>query len=178
MALFHYLAADFRRQTFLYEHNRRFTPIYADKDSEISPQRRRTREKFKNNQNRKICLNEIKYLQLLISAKRDFSHDRRGRRELLFFVCRETPTNKNRPLLKARPFAQSSSPDWAKNSSLCVLCVFARVTLLTFSCYLPTAHCLAKVRCPLSLVSSLYSYYEAATRPAPSTTEATAGLIP
>jgi len=29
-------------------------------------------KKFKNLQNRKICLNEIKYLQLLILAKRDF----------------------------------------------------------------------------------------------------------
>jgi len=29
-------------------------------------------KKFKNHQNRKICLNEIKYLQLLILAKRDF----------------------------------------------------------------------------------------------------------
>jgi hypothetical protein len=29
-------------------------------------------KKFKNHQNRKICLNEIKYLQLLIFAKRDF----------------------------------------------------------------------------------------------------------
>jgi hypothetical protein len=29
-------------------------------------------KKFKNQQNRKICLNEIKYLQLLIFAKGDF----------------------------------------------------------------------------------------------------------
>jgi len=29
-------------------------------------------KKFKNHQNRKICPNEIKYLQLLILAKRDF----------------------------------------------------------------------------------------------------------
>jgi hypothetical protein len=29
-------------------------------------------KKFKNQENRKICLNEIEYLQLLIFAKRDF----------------------------------------------------------------------------------------------------------
>jgi len=31
-------------------------------------------KKFKNYQNRKICRNEIKYLQLLILAKGIFSH--------------------------------------------------------------------------------------------------------
>ncbi len=31
-----------------------------------------------------------------------------------YFVCGETTTNKLIPLLKAKPFAQSSSPDWVK----------------------------------------------------------------
>ena len=32
-----------------------------------------------------------------------------------FFVCREMTTNENLALLKIKFFAQSSSPDWAKN---------------------------------------------------------------
>ncbi len=33
---------------------------------------------------------------------------------IAFFVCRETTTKKTRALFKAKTFAQSSSPDWAK----------------------------------------------------------------
>ena len=39
---------------------------------------------------------------------------RRGHREVHFFVCRETTTNKNISILRARSIAQSPSPDWAK----------------------------------------------------------------
>jgi len=44
---------------------------------------------------------------------------------ILGFVCRETTTNKNMPLVKTRSFAQSSSPAWARISYLSVLCVSA-----------------------------------------------------